>query len=123
MTATIKSPFRELMALQDRMNRMFDSGVHGEGTDEEMEAAAWKPAVDIYNTLLRQATVAVVGDFTEGDLFFKRGTYDITLSYRQNTFKSLEMQKLATLFMSEAPSQAIIEYFSKSIVGKYLLSN
>jgi len=50
MTATIKSPFRELMALQDRMNRMFDSGVHGEGTDEEMEAAAWKPAVDIYET-------------------------------------------------------------------------
>jgi len=50
MTATIRSPFRELMALQDRMNRMFDSSVHGEGTDEEMEAAAWTPAVDIYET-------------------------------------------------------------------------
>ena len=50
MTATIKSPFRELMALQDRMNRMFDSSVHGEMTDEEVEAAAWKPAVDIYET-------------------------------------------------------------------------
>jgi HSP20 family protein len=50
MTATIKSPFRELMALQDRMNRVFDSSVHGEGTGEEMEAAAWTPAVDIYET-------------------------------------------------------------------------
>ncbi len=50
MTATIRSPFKELMALQDRMNRMFDSGVHGEGTDEDMEVTAWTPAVDIYET-------------------------------------------------------------------------
>ena len=50
MAATTRSPFRELMALQDRMNRMFDSGVHGEGTDEEMDSAAWTPAVDIYET-------------------------------------------------------------------------
>ena len=50
MAATTRSPFRELMALQDRMNRMFDSSVHSEGTDEEMEAAGWTPAVDIYET-------------------------------------------------------------------------
>ena len=50
MTATIRSPFRELMALQDRMNRMFESSVHGERGDEDMETAAWTPAVDIYET-------------------------------------------------------------------------
>jgi len=50
MTATIRSPFRELMALQDRMNRMFDSNVKGERSDEDMESAAWIPAVDIYET-------------------------------------------------------------------------
>ncbi|MDF1524876.1 MAG: Hsp20/alpha crystallin family protein [bacterium] len=50
MAATTRSPFRELMALQDRMNRIFDSSAHSEGTDEEMEAAGWTPAVDIYET-------------------------------------------------------------------------
>ncbi len=50
MTATTRSPFRELMALQDRMNRMFDSSIQGGGTDEEMESTAWTPAVDIYET-------------------------------------------------------------------------
>jgi HSP20 family protein len=50
MTATIKSPFRELMALQDRMNRMFDSEVPGERSGEEIESAAWTPTVDIYET-------------------------------------------------------------------------
>lgn len=48
--AVIRSPFRELMALQDRMNRAFDSSMRDEGTDEEMEPAAWVPAVDIYET-------------------------------------------------------------------------
>jgi len=50
MTATIRSPFRELMALQDRMNRMFDNSVRGERPDEEMETSTWTPAVDIYET-------------------------------------------------------------------------
>jgi len=50
MSASTRSPFREMMALQDRMNRMFDSTVQGEGSDEDMEAAAWTPAVDIYET-------------------------------------------------------------------------
>ena len=50
MTANIRSPFRELMALQDRMNRMFDNSLQGERPDEEMETTAWTPAVDIYET-------------------------------------------------------------------------
>ena len=50
MTATIRSPFRELMALQDRMNRVFDSGVQGQRNEEEMEASTWTPSVDIYET-------------------------------------------------------------------------
>lgn len=48
--ATVRSPFRELMALQDRMNRMFDNRAQNPGTDEEVETAAWTPAVDIYET-------------------------------------------------------------------------
>jgi len=50
MMATIRTPFRELMAIQDRMNRLFDTSIRGEGGDEEVEAAAWTPAVDIYET-------------------------------------------------------------------------
>jgi HSP20 family protein len=38
------------MAIQDRMNRLFDTSVRGESGDEEVEAAAWMPAVDIYET-------------------------------------------------------------------------
>jgi HSP20 family protein len=50
MIATIRTPLRELMAIQDRMNRLFETSVRGEGGDEEVETAAWTPPVDIYET-------------------------------------------------------------------------
>ena len=43
-------PFRELMSLQDRMNRLFDDSYRARGGDSEDWAlgGAWAPAVDIY---------------------------------------------------------------------------
>ena len=44
-------PFRDLVTLQDRMNRLFeDSLSRSKTTDQEMAMGAWTPAVDIYET-------------------------------------------------------------------------
>lgn len=44
-------PFRDLMTLQDRMNRLFEESVgRFRATDESLDAGAWSPAVDIYET-------------------------------------------------------------------------
>ena len=44
-------PFRELIALQDRMNRMYEESVRARGTEEgEMASGSWAPPVDIYET-------------------------------------------------------------------------
>ena len=45
-----RTPFHELMALQDRMNRIFNGSVRQDGSDEDMERPTWTPAVDIYET-------------------------------------------------------------------------
>jgi HSP20 family protein len=58
MMAMIRTPFKDLMAIQDRMNRLFDTSIRGEGGEEEVEAAAWTPAVDIYET--KDAVVVTV---------------------------------------------------------------
>ncbi len=58
MMATIRTPFQDLMAVQDRVNRLFDTSIRGEGGEEEVEAAAWTPAVDIYET--KDAVVVTV---------------------------------------------------------------
>jgi len=42
-------PFRNLLSLQDRMNRLFDETIT-RGDTETMKYGAWSPAVDIYET-------------------------------------------------------------------------
>ena len=42
-------PFRDLAALQDRMNRIFDESLRPRGGDEDWAlGGAWAPSVDIY---------------------------------------------------------------------------
>ncbi len=50
MAITRFDPFRDLVALQDRMNRMFDESYRARtgGTEEDWSLGAWAPAVDIY---------------------------------------------------------------------------
>jgi HSP20 family protein len=48
-------PLRDLVALQDRMNRLFDEAAQkkrareGEDEEGEIERADWTPAADVYN--------------------------------------------------------------------------
>jgi len=48
--AHTKEPYKEMMALQDRMNRPFQGQVDREGEGEEFESSSWNPPVDIYET-------------------------------------------------------------------------
>jgi HSP20 family protein len=44
-------PFREMVTIQDRMNRIFDEAFRanrGSGSEEDYALAAWTPVVDIY---------------------------------------------------------------------------
>lgn len=51
MALTRWDPFRDLVSLQERMNRLFeDSLSRSKATDDEMPMGAWTPAVDIYET-------------------------------------------------------------------------
>jgi HSP20 family protein len=43
-------PYRDLMTLQERMNRMFDESYRSRGGEESLSTRAWAPAVDIYET-------------------------------------------------------------------------
>ncbi len=41
-------PFRELMSLQDRLNRLFNESYRPQGEDDWALGGTWAPAVDIY---------------------------------------------------------------------------
>jgi len=43
-------PFRDLVSIQDRMNRLFEQTLSRSRGEEGVTATAWTPAVDIYET-------------------------------------------------------------------------
>jgi HSP20 family protein len=43
-------PFRDLLSIQDRMNRLFEQTMSRSRTEEGMGPSTWTPAVDIYET-------------------------------------------------------------------------
>jgi HSP20 family protein len=43
-------PFRDLLSIQDRMNKLFEQTLSRSRGDEGIAAATWAPAVDIYET-------------------------------------------------------------------------
>jgi HSP20 family protein len=43
-------PFRDLLSIQDRMNRLFEETLSRSRTEEGITASTWAPAVDIYET-------------------------------------------------------------------------
>jgi len=51
MTIVKWDPFRNVAALQDRINRIFDeSFTRTDDVDDDISMCAWKPTVDIYET-------------------------------------------------------------------------
>ena len=51
MTIAKWEPLRDLLTLQDRMNRLFDDSVRGlRPGDEGLTSGIWSPPVDIYET-------------------------------------------------------------------------
>jgi HSP20 family protein len=61
-------PIRNLISLQDRMNRLFDETMHrGRGT-ESMDMGTWAPPVDIYETENEIVMVAEVPGVDEKDV-------------------------------------------------------
>ncbi len=43
-------PFKNILSLQERMNRMFDEAVHMGHAGEALGQSTWSPPVDIYET-------------------------------------------------------------------------
>jgi len=43
-------PFRDLLSIQDRMNRLFEQTLSRSRSEEGIAASTWTPSVDIYET-------------------------------------------------------------------------
>ena len=90
-------PFEDLISLQDRMNRLFEQTLsRSRGEPEGATAAAWSPAVDIYETAEDIVLQAELPGLTKEDIDIQVRENRLTLKgerrldkeiKRENTFR------------------------------------
>lgn len=73
-------PFRDLVTLREKMNRLFEDAVTARGEEKDMISSTWAPSVDIYETENALILTAEVPGVDENDIEIK--IEDNTLSLK-----------------------------------------
>jgi HSP20 family protein len=72
-------PFRDMITLRDRMNRLFEDMPTFRGEEKDLAASAWAPAVDIYETENEVVLTAEIPGVDEKDIEIKVEDNTLTL--------------------------------------------
>jgi HSP20 family protein len=62
------TPFRDLMTIQDQINRLFDDNLAGRMDEKGLRATAWQPLVDIYEDSQQIVIKAELPEVEEKDI-------------------------------------------------------
>lgn len=73
-------PFRDMVTLREKMNRMFEDVFSGRTEDRELQAGTWAPSVDIFETENELVLTAEIPGIDEKDVEIK--VEDNTLSIK-----------------------------------------
>lgn len=72
-------PFRDLITLREKMNRLFEDTFTSRGEDKDLVASSWAPAVDIYESETELVLTAEVPGVDENDIEIKVEDNTLTL--------------------------------------------
>lgn len=64
-------PFRDLITLREKMNRLFEEAFTSRGEEKELVSSTWTPSVDIYETEHALVLSAEVPGIKEDDIEIK----------------------------------------------------
>lgn len=72
-------PFRDLITLREKMNRLFEEAFTSRGEEKDLVASTWTPSVDIYETENALVLSAEVPGIEEKDIEIKIEDSTLTL--------------------------------------------
>jgi len=72
-------PFREMVTLREKMNRLFEDAVTGQREDRDLVSSTWSPAVDIYETENGIVLTAELPGIEDKDIAVKLEDNSLTL--------------------------------------------
>jgi HSP20 family protein len=72
-------PFRDMVTLRERMNRLFEDMAASRGEEKDFATSSWAPAVDIYETENEVVLTAEIPGVDEKDIEIKVEDSTLTL--------------------------------------------
>ena len=72
-------PFRDMVSLREKMNRLFEDVFTGRADDKELASSTWAPAVDIFETENELVMSAEIPGIDEKDIEIKLEDNTLTL--------------------------------------------
>jgi HSP20 family protein len=87
-------PFRDMAALQDRVNRIFADAYNRRSEDDLATRGAWTPAVDIYETDAHELVLKVeLPDVAKEDISLQVENNMLTISGQRNMEKQVKEEQ------------------------------
>ncbi|MDH5706516.1 MAG: Hsp20/alpha crystallin family protein, partial [Candidatus Aminicenantes bacterium] len=77
-------PFRDLVTLRERMNRLFEDAFTSRGEEKDMVASSWSPSVGIYETENEIVLTAEVPGVDEKNIEIKLEDNTLALKGERN---------------------------------------
>ena len=72
-------PFRDLITIREKMNRLFEEAVSSRGEEKDLVSSSWSPSVDIYETENELVLSAEIPGIDEKDIEIKLEDNTLTL--------------------------------------------
>jgi HSP20 family protein len=72
-------PFRDLITLREKMNRLFEEAASSRGEEKDLISSSWTPSVDIYETEHEVVLTAEVPGIDDKDIEIKIEDNTLTL--------------------------------------------
>ncbi len=77
-------PFRDLVTLRERMNRLFEDAFTSRGDEKDLVASSWSPSVDIYETENEIVLTAEIPGVDEKNIEIKLEDNTLSLKGERN---------------------------------------
>ncbi|MCD6193901.1 MAG: Hsp20/alpha crystallin family protein [Candidatus Aminicenantes bacterium] len=83
-------PFRDMITLRERMNRLFEDFFASRGEEQDLLAGSWTPSVDIYETEHEVVLTAELPGMDEKDIEIKVEDNTLTISGERRMEKEIK---------------------------------
>ncbi len=98
-------PLRDLLSIQDRMNRLFEQTLSRSRTEEGISASTWAPAVDIYETPETIVMKADLPGLTREDIEIEIRDNMLTIKGERRFAKDVQQENYLRIERAYGPFQ------------------